>query len=264
MSSVMFDPSCICPFPTYRQYDAAGNYIETDVAPSLLHHYESEKFRGVDESMRLHALEAPSVKQLRKFTRKNQKKWRSDWRLVRGNVLRAGMAMQAAHSQTAKRNLIEAFHQSIEISGIKSLAGLPGPFVSTEIQRFMQSRREGGRTLERLGVIALNGCVPDDIFDRLSAMYANALPFSALIYSGLDGDPAVELWCAQNAVPIRRVCSELRRFREKEAAILIKDTTTLVTCMPESRTSCQAILKMANKRRPRLRILEFQATVALP
>ena len=53
----MFDPGLHLPFTTYRRF-VDGKPVVADLAPTLIHHYESEKFRGTDEDLRLAVLDA--------------------------------------------------------------------------------------------------------------------------------------------------------------------------------------------------------------
>ena len=263
--SHLLDLSECCPFFTYRTFDASGNLVGAQLVPSLLHHYESEKFRGVDDELRQEALLIPAARELRKFTKKRVKRWRADWRSVRGDVLRSGMAMQALHTDTGKRKLLAAFNQAMELSAQRSVNGLPGAFVAAELQKLMLTSKN--RQSERLSAVVLNGCAPEDICSRMDALYGNGKPISATLYAGLDADPVLEMWCAARAIPVRLVGTDARRFRETDAPGFVQDTSTLVACLPENRAATLALRTLAKKRRAGFRFLEFkppQTQEALP
>ena len=58
---------------------------------TLVHWFESVKFMPSNPELRDAVLFCPSATEARKFARKHQAKWRSDWNLIRHSVLIAGL-----------------------------------------------------------------------------------------------------------------------------------------------------------------------------
>lgn len=58
---------------------------------SLAHWYESFKFMPAHPDLRDAVLMCPTIKEARKFSRSHQSQWRSDWNMVRQNVLILGL-----------------------------------------------------------------------------------------------------------------------------------------------------------------------------
>lgn len=254
LAQSVFDPSELIPFNGYRNFSQPDEPI-FDLIPSLTHFYESEKFRGTAEGLRVAMLDARTAREAGKIAKKNQTLWRSDWKKVRGNVFRAGLAMQVLQSKHAMDSARQGFSQSIELGSQKRVGGLPGAFVAHELQRFFDKPAKGGRLL--LGAIALNGCVPDDIWARLDALFVADKPLSAAIYAGKDSNNKIELWCAFNGVPVRLTSQNSSRLREEDAPDVTSRVTTLVTCMPGTRKGPIAILKSAAAKKPKIRVLDF-------
>lgn len=262
ISGSPFDPESLIPFHGYRRFLEDGE-ITTDMVPTLAHFYESEKFRTVDESLRLAVLDTRTAKEARKFTKKRDNLWRADWKAVRGRVLRAGLAMQVTQSNKALKMAKQAFALSMELAAIKRIGGIPGAFLADELQRFFMPATGPGVT--KLGVITLNGCIPDDIEARLDALFATQKPASAAIYAGADADTRVEIWCARAAVPIRITGVACGRIREENAAEVTARVNALLTCMPASRKASVAILAAAAAKRPRIKVLDLSIpSPALP
>jgi predicted NAD-dependent protein-ADP-ribosyltransferase YbiA (DUF1768 family) len=257
ISTSPFDPESLIPFLAYRRFLDDGE-VTTDMVPTLAHFYESEKFRTVDESLRLAVLDTRTPKEARKFTKKRAELWRSDWKAVRGRVLRAGLAMQVTQSNKALKMAKQAFALSMELSAIKRIGGIPGAFLADELQRFFMPSTGPGVT--KLGVIALNGCIPDDIESRLDALFSTEKPVSAAIYAGADADPRVEIWCARAAVPIRLTGLACGRIREENATEVTARVNALLTCMPASRKASVAILAAAAAKKPRIKVLDLSST----
>lgn len=254
MTAPVFDPSTPLPFFGYRFFEAEEKpYAE--LMPSLIHFYESEKFRGTSEELRKAIADSRSLREVRKISQKNRSLWRKDWNAIRGRVFRAGLAMQVVQSRKALTMAKLGFNESIAIAGEKHIGGLPGTFISNELQAFFQNPNTVGTA--RLGVIALNGCVPDDIEDRLNTLFTKGKPVSAAVYSGSDADPVIERWCAMNAIPVRLTSLSSSRLREEDSKEVTARINTLVTCMPNTRKGPTAILAAAAAKRPKIKVLDL-------
>lgn len=254
VNTIPFDPAAQIPFYGYRRFFPNSPPM-FDLSPSLIHFYESEKFRGTNEELRLTVLGSGTAREIRKLTKRHNSSLRKDWRAVRGRVFRAGLAMQVLQSKKAMALARVGFASSMELASCKRVSGLPGAFIAEELQNFFQSATGPGTT--RLGVIALNGCVPDDIEQRLDALFAKGRPMSAAVYSGRDADPRIEIWCAHAAIPIRLTGQDSRRLREEDAAVVTARINALLTCMPASRKEPKTILAAAAAKRPKIRVLDL-------
>src|SRR5665647_716391 len=253
--TIPFDPEAEIPFHGYRRFFLDESPPIFDLVPSLIHFYESERFRGTDEDLRLAVLECSTVREARKVAKKHHFAWRKDWRAVRGRVFRSGLAMQVLQSKKAMALARAGFGSSMDLASCKRVGGLPGPFVSEELQAFFQG--VSGPGITRLGVIALNGCVPEDIEQRLNSLFQSIKPVSAAIYSGKDADHRIEVWCALSAIPIRLTGRDSIRLREDDAAEVTARVNALLSCFPGARKESKTILAAAAAKRPKIRLLDF-------
>lgn len=251
-----FDPAAIVPFFGYRRFDTDGPAFE--LVASLVHHFEAEKFRGVDETIRRGVLDCPTPKLAQKMARRHMELWRKDWKAVRGRVFRAGLAMQVIQSRKVRTAARHAFELSMELTGSKRIGGLPSTFVATELQTFFQ--KASSANCGRLSVLALRGCVPDDVEARLDAVFAHDRPLSALVYAGSDADPRVEAWCMANAVPVRVCHQDAGRLREHLVDSLIQRINTMLMCIPPQRKVSNEVLAMVRARRPRIKLINLGPT----
>lgn len=198
-AALVFNPADVAPFFGYRRFDDDGASFE--LIASLVHHFESEKFRGVDEAIRLEILNCATPKLAQKVAKRHMDKWRKDWKSVRGRVFRAGLAMQAIQNRKVRIAARQAFERSMELCGVKRIGGLPSAFIASELQTFFQ--KPSNTSCGKLGALAIKGWVPGDIRARLDSVFLHDKPLSATVYAGADSDPLVEQWCIQNAIPVR-------------------------------------------------------------
>lgn len=241
----MFDPGAALPFFAYRHFEA-HEPVGHDLAPTLAHFYESEKFRTSDNDLRRAVLDCSTPTAAQKLAKRHRERWRNDWRQIRGRVLRAGLAMQSLQSKEALLMARRAYDQAIELASVRRLCSLPGPFLSAEIQTFFA---KPAPQQPRLGGVCLRGCVTADLRDRLDALFKLHAPVSAAVYGGGDADPTLEIWCADRAVPTRLLHLEQTRFKESIAHDHVARVSTLIICAPGSRKSVIALKAAAKKAR---------------
>jgi len=247
----MFDLGAPLPFLAYRHFEgdqAAGH----DLAPTLAHFYESEKFRTSDDRLRRSILDCSTPTAAQKLAKRHKDLWRADWRQIRGRVFRAGLAMQALQSKEAMRFARDAFEHALELAAVRRVCTLPGSFLAAEIQAFFA---KPSPQHPRLGGVCLRGCVAGDLRERLDAVFKLQPPVSAALYAGGDADPTLEMWCADRAVPVRLLHLEQARFKESIAQDHIARVSTLIICAPGKRKSVTALKTAA--RRGRLAVVDL-------
>lgn len=76
-------------------YRNPGNDMLPDVYQTITHWFESEKFRGVDETLRVEILNAPTCKEAVKIAKRKVEIIPASWKLLSARVMRAGLAMSA-------------------------------------------------------------------------------------------------------------------------------------------------------------------------
>lgn len=252
-ADLVFNPADVAPFFGYRRFDDDGASFE--LIASLVHHFESEKFRGVDETIRLEILNCATPKLAQKVSKRHMDKWRKDWKSVRGRVFRAGLAMQAIQNRKVRIAARQAFERSMELCGVKRIGGLPSVFIVSELQKFFQ--KPSNASCGKLGALAIRGWVPGDLCARLDAVFLQDKPISATVYAGADSDPIVEQWCIQNAIPVRVAFADEKRIREGMAPTLIHRANSMLVCIPPRRKVTRAVLAAIAAQRPKIKLIQL-------
>ena len=243
------DPDLLLPFFGYRLLDEVGRHQE--MVPSLTHFFESEKLRGRNEELRRQILSATSARAARKISRKNRDQWRADWQRVRARVLATGMAMQMMQSRSAVQMIKRTAELHEALKADKSrMGGLPVSFITGVAAQLVKSAASRG--VARVGVVALRRHTPEDLPDRLDALFTAGLPLAATIYAGNDASLPAERWCIQNSVAVRLLGVGMLRFRADEVGDLLKRSSTVVLCAPAGRTEVARFIAQAQQTRRQL------------
>ena len=250
-----YSPDAVLPFESYRRLDT--DLMLRDVPATLLHFYESEKFRGVDEGLRVEVLDCSSVSAARKLAKRNRDRWRTDWAIVRGRAFRAGLAMQIAQSKVARQSARSLLGDLEAVAAAKSYGGLPGLFVAKQTSVLFEELRNP-RSL-RMGFLIFKGHSPADLLARLNAV-AGAGPFTGTVYCGPEADPTGERWLQGRAAPVRLLGAQAGRFRMTEHGALLQKVNTLVVCAPSSRGEVAELVAAAQAKR--VRVLDFSLPAA--
>lgn len=257
-AEVTFSPDLILPFQGYRRLDMERPLH--DLAPSLTHFYEAEKFRTRDDLLRQEVLSCPTPRAAVKLAKRHKDKWREDWARLRPYVLRAGLAMQMVQSAAARDLARRGYDQALELACLKRVGSLPGMFVSRVLTNLYETIH--ARSSMRLGSLCLQGYVPSDLEHRLTALAGVAPPLAATVYAGPESDIQVEQWCMTRGVAVRVVGAEDTRLRASEHQELTARVNTLLLCAPKSRRAVAEIVGVVAKQRsPKVRILDFTLQV---
>jgi predicted NAD-dependent protein-ADP-ribosyltransferase YbiA (DUF1768 family) len=245
-----FDPDQIHPFQSYRRLEGEFAHLH-DLSPSIAHFYESEKLRGTSEDVRQSVLSCPTARAARKLAKRHEAQWRQDWRLVRGAVLRAGLAMQMVQSVEARQAIRQAATRADAIAAAGGRpGGVPAAFLAANLR--MVAEQSQARSSNRLGLLILKGYEPDDLDARLDAMFSKERPFSAAVYVGEEASIGAEAWCMRRAVPLKHIGEHDRRLRAEDHAAIGQRITTLIVCAPQTRKEVSAILSPARQARTRI------------
>jgi len=138
---------------------------------TLAHWFEAAKFMPHRPDLRDLVLLSPSIAEANKFARKHQAHWRSDWKLVRTNVMVAGMAMLCL--QRPELGLRK--QPSKDLAAGMAPLGLPQSFVDGCMARF-----EAWRTSPRIAVFGAE-VAPDDLVGTRLVKMVSPLPMWTLI-----------------------------------------------------------------------------------
>lgn len=198
---------------------AASPERRQQVYLSLAHWYEGAKFMPHKPELRDSLLFSPSVKEARKFARKRQAEWRSDWTVTRHSVLVAGLAMMSI--QRPDLELRAAPRRTIR-AGLAPLE-LPERFVDACLDRF-----EVWRTSPRLSVFGAD-LAPDSIVGARLAKLVAPLPTWTLVTSCHRRTPwRVHDWALAHYVPVEYFGSTTERASRPLANSIVEASDQVI------------------------------------
>jgi hypothetical protein len=194
---------------------AAAATRRQQVYLSLAHWYEAAKFMPHKPDLRDALLYSPSVKEAKKFARKRQKDWRSDWPVTRHSVLVAGMAMLSI--QRPELELERAPLEAIR-TGLAPLE-LPERFLDACLERF-----EIWRGSPRLCVFGADSA-PDAVVGTRLAKLVSPLPTWTLVTSCHKRTAwRVHDWALAHYVPVSYLGSTSERPSRPLATAIIESS----------------------------------------
>lgn len=194
--------SATIPFRAYRLPEPGGGYSrEVELISSLEHFFQSERFRGVCEPLRLEVLSQPTSREARKLALAHISKQRADWEKRQPKVLRCGM-----------------WFQCIEHPWITG-AIQSGAYVFDRRDPFWRPKRGDGafRKLEIYLRDKLSKPMKVFVFGtgdarnnqfrldmQFQKLFRNQRPDELLLGDGYGFDDLAEAWAIEHMIPVRR------------------------------------------------------------
>lgn len=189
------------------------------VYTTLLHWYEAAKFMPHKPDFRDRILNAPTPKEVRKFSRMHREHWRGDWNLVRPSVLILGLALISEQCPTL--GLKDAALADIRV-GLDDL-GLPPRFVDACLERF-DAWRNGPR-------IALFGATsaPDTVVgSKLSKLVEPFATWTLVTTCNTKSAWKVHDWCLQHYIPVSYVGTPTDRTSKNLTASIVSAADQII------------------------------------
>lgn len=158
------------------------------------------------------ALESPTLKELRRFTRVRQALWRPDWPLNRHAVLVAGLGML-----TLQRPELGLRTQPLAVieAGLADLE-LPDRFLKTCMERFDQWRRG-----PRVSVFGADLAPPGIVGARFAKLVAPTATWTLLTTCNRRTPWNVHDWSLTHYVPVEYMGDAADRFSRSLAASIV-------------------------------------------
>lgn len=181
-------------FPAYI-LDVKGKSRSPTGFLSLAHFFEAEKFRGYDADLYEAAVNAPTLRELRKLTKRHQANWRDDWLGVRGRVLVCGMQYAAWAAPDHERWTVNAQQLTDELIAL----GFPSKFSQAAVLEF--TRLQGNPTWVFFGT---EQTPPDVIGKRVNAIHRKCLrEWTLCHWLGRHTNARIHDWALNQFIPIR-------------------------------------------------------------
>jgi hypothetical protein len=214
---------------------------------SLAHWFEAAKFMPHRPDLREALLFSPSVKEARKFARKRQATWRSDWPVTRHSVLIAGLGMlsvqcPALELRTCSLEQIKAGLAPME---------LPDRFVDGCLERF-----QIWRSSPRICVFGAE-IAPDQVVGARMAKLVAPMPNWTLVTSCHRRTPwRVHDWALAHYIPVEYFGTAMERASRGLAAKLVEASDQVVVFEQRREKRLDHILQTAKSLKRKL-VLEL-------
>lgn len=180
-------------FPAYFHESETKQRVRSGFL-SLAHFFESEKYRGKDAALYDAALHSPTIRELRKVTKRNQSLWREDWAGVRGRVLVCGMRYASWADPNPERWTTEPERLTAELIEL----GFPAKFSIAAVQEF--ARLRDSPTWVFFGA---DKAPPDVIGKRVNAIHRkNFRAWTLCHWLGRHSNWRIHDWALNQFIPI--------------------------------------------------------------
>lgn len=219
---------------------------------SLGNWYHAAKFMPHRPDLRDAILVCPTLKEAHKFALKHKANWRSDWQVVRHNVLVAGLAMM--HLQRPEIGLAAATHPDIEV-GLLPMR-LPKSFVHDCFTRF-----NAWRSAPKVAVFGAESA-PESVVGPRIAKLVSPLPTWTLVTSCNRRTPwMLHDWALYHFVPVEYHGSRTGRSGRDLAEDLVRSADQVVVFEQRRAKKFDRVIALAKAQKKRL-ALELYDTSA--
>ncbi len=201
-------------FSGYRRFQSIdsrkGVVLEApEMYASTEHYFQSEKFRGTDESYRRHVLSRPDPKSAAAAGRNRNKPIRSRWGSLRIPVMQVALWLKFTQNPGLQRRLLEtAPYQLVEDSPMDAYWGWGADRRGeNQLGRCLEALRERLATPEKLSrcIIAGGRSYTDyrEGVARLDALFQERRPDEILSGNAMGADTVGEIWALNRFIPVR-------------------------------------------------------------
>ena len=266
-----FSADLILPFPGYRSLDPDGRIRRgrPELYSSIEHFYQSERFRGKDETLRHAIMHAATAKEARKLAHRHIEQTRPEWNSLHERIMESAIWMSLREHPRHARALLKH----------GTAAAPPYPFRDlhwgNDRVRLSQNRWHAllDSVRSRLGQSTFRILVTGSsqmtnrfvLSSKLESLLRRVHPDVFLIGCGKGTDELVELWCIERALPVRHFHYKGRRSkteRERHHRALVNAATHVIVFSQDDRDSIRFIELAAERGRP-ARIVKLDESGAL-
>lgn len=181
-------------FPAYVSESEAKHRTQTGFL-TLAHYFEAEKFRGKDQALYEAVLNSPTLRELKKLTKRHQKLWREDWAGVRGRALVCGMQYACWADLSPERWTTEPNRLADELTEL----GFPAKFSLAAVQEHARMRENATWVF-----FGSDTAPPDVIGKRVNAVHRKYLrAWSLCHWLGRHSNWRIHDWALNQFIPIR-------------------------------------------------------------
>lgn len=211
--AVMFEiPIDNLSFSAYRIAHRDGTHGSPAIFLSLAHWFEAEQFRAFAPDLFAQVLHCPSIKEARKFTKRNLSQTRGDWMAVRSRALACGMVYASWADADHPRWQGDAASVAAHMAPLD----IPERIVAEAALEFVRIRQS-----PRIAFLGARGSTPDAVGKRVNQVHRKTAGAWQLTYwQGRHGSWLIHDWALQQFVPIHYLGKENDRLSFTHLALL--------------------------------------------
>lgn len=201
-------------FSAYRPPAKDGSHGSRAIFLSLAHWFEAERFRAFAPELFAQVLNSPTIKEARKFAKRNQSHTRGDWMAVRTRALACGMvyASWADSDHPRWSSDVPTLVQHMAPLGIAERILLDAV---TEFVRI--------RAASRIVFLGGSASTPEAVGKRVNQVHRKAAGAWHLAYwQGRHSNWQIHDWAIQQFVPVRYLGAEDHRLSSSTLSDLAK------------------------------------------
>lgn len=237
---ISLSPDELMPFPTYRtaRIDARHGFegMSPELAPSVEHFFQSERFRGTDETLRRAILDANSAKEARKLAARKSAAERPNWTTLQERVMEAGLWMKLREHPHYAQILARRPETAQDSYPYRDhFWGGHREGVSENRYRDLLLRMRDKLLARKMVRVAITGSSTFSneflLSSKLDVLFRRLPPDLVLIGCRKGADDLAERWAIEQALPVRHIPYRGRRSsseRERHARALLGRATHVV------------------------------------
>ncbi len=271
--SVNLGSDDLLPFHGYRQ-PLLGSFGFERGTPefysTIEHFFQSEKFRGVDESLRQYVIGLPSAAEARKAGLRYEKlKPRAGWFAIQNQVMRAGIWMKLREHAHYARALLTAdsFSRAYRFNDSywgNLRQGVSAGAYASLLAGLQQQLRSGPM---RVAIVGSRSFTNAELHKKkLDAFFARALPMEILLGCNKGCDDLTERWAIANYVPVVHfplVGGRSASERDRRNTAMLSEATHLVAFWQDKTSEVAEIVALAKSRNLPSRIVHLDSVGAI-
>lgn len=253
----LLQPDDILPFHGYRTLRVDGTGFERggpEIYASIEHFYQSEKFRGVDELLRLAIIELPTAKEARKAAMHHERDARLDWEKIQNRVMATAIWLKCREHKEANEALtntehLEQIYRLPDHYWGSTRKGVSVGFYAKVLQGVRARLLKGGMRVLITGSASFTNRF---LFtQKLDSFFNRRLPNEIHIGCNKGADWLAECWAIEKHLPVfhyplKNGRSSTERTRRNKAII---DTCTHLVAFPQGQGGdVESIIELAAER----------------
>jgi len=255
---ISFATDDLMPFPVYRtpQFDSRIDFESTrpELAQSLEHFYQSERYRGTNEPLRLAILDANSAKEARKLANRKTASERPGWEGLQERVMETGLWMKFREHPHYARHLLLQPQDAVGCYPYRD------HFWGSDREGISKARYESvllrirskilARNIMRVAITGSSNLSNHFLLSsKLSILFRRLPPDLILVGCRKGTDDLVERWAIEHALPVLHVPYRGRRNsneRERHMQALLRLATHVVV-FSDGETESNRIARLAKQ-----------------